>query len=259
MEKCDRSIRWCDEAAYKAYEVPRFRCTGRRTRWPIDNIPTGLYACGVQSEAVPRSVTSESRQKLLRAAISLVREKGYTATTVDQVCERAGLTKGAFFHYFKSKDALALASANYWTQCSKAVFTSAPYNSHADPLDRILGHLEFRKAMLASGLRDITCFAGTVVQEVYASHPDLARACEASISDRAAELEKDVEAAMKKHRIRGGWTAASLALHVQAVVQGAIVVAKAKGGTEVAIESIDHLRRYIELLFANRRRGTGKR
>ncbi len=53
----------------------------------------------------------------MSAAISLVREKGYAATTVDQVCEKAGLTKGAFFHYFKSKDALAVASANYWTQC----------------------------------------------------------------------------------------------------------------------------------------------
>jgi TetR/AcrR family transcriptional repressor of nem operon len=219
-----------------------------------------LYADGVQSQATPQSGSSESRQKLLSAAISLVREKGYTATTVDQVCERAGLTKGAFFHYFKSKDALAVASANYWTQCSKAVFASASYNAHADPLDRILGHLEFRKAMLARELADITCFAGTVLQEVYASHPDLARACEASISERAAELEKDIDAAMKKHRIRGEWTAASLALHVQAVVQGAIVVAKAKGGTEVAIESIDHLRRYIELLFAkNRRRGAGSR
>ncbi len=223
----------------------------------IDYIPTGRYADGVQSEAKPGR--GESRQKLLSAAISLVREKGYTATTVDQVCERAGLTKGAFFHHFKSKDALAVASANYWAQCSKAVFTSAPYNAHADPLDRILGHLEFRKAMLASELPDITCFAGTVVQEVYASHPDLARACEVSINDRAAELEKDIEAAMKQHRIRGGWTAASLALHVQAVVQGAIVMAKAKGGTEVAIESIDHLRRYIELLFGkSRHRGAGK-
>jgi TetR/AcrR family transcriptional repressor of nem operon len=214
----------------------------------------------VQSNAVPPSERGESRQKLVSAAISLVREKGYAATTVDQVCEKAGLTKGAFFHYFKSKDALAVASATYWAQCSKAVFTSAPYNAHADPLDRVLGHLQFRKALLATELRGITCFAGTVVQEVYASHPDIARACEASISDRAAELEKDIEAAMKQHRVRGEWTAASLALHVQAVVQGAIVVAKAKGGTEVAIESIDHLRRYIELLFGKgRRKGAGSR
>ncbi|MEP7330292.1 MAG: TetR/AcrR family transcriptional regulator, partial [Betaproteobacteria bacterium] len=45
------------------------------------------------------------------------------------------------------------------------------------------------------------------------------------------------------------WTAESLALHTQAVLQGAFILAKAKGGAAVAIESIDHLYRYIELLF----------
>jgi TetR/AcrR family transcriptional regulator, transcriptional repressor for nem operon len=54
---------------------------------------------------------------------------------------------------------------------------------------------------------------------------------------------------MKRYRIRANWTAASLALHTQAVLQGAFVLAKAKGGAAVAASSIDHLRRYIELLF----------
>jgi len=67
----------------------------------------------MESHAAPRPLRSESRQKLLDAAISLVREKGYAATTVDQVCERAGLTKGAFFHYFESKDALAADCSSY--------------------------------------------------------------------------------------------------------------------------------------------------
>ena len=203
----------------------------------------------IESDAAPRSVRAGSRQKLLDAAISLVREKGYAATSVDQVCERAGVTKGALFHHFKSKDALAHAAASRWSEGSDAVFASAPYQAHADPLDRFLGYLEFRKAMLARELQEITCFAGTMVQEVYASHPDLARACEASIDSNAAMIEKDIEAAMKQHRIRAQWTAASLALHTQAVLQGAIILAKGKGGVDVAIDSIDHLRRYIELLF----------
>jgi TetR/AcrR family transcriptional repressor of nem operon len=219
--------------------------------------PVGMLVC-MESESVPQSASTGSRQKLLDAAISLVREKGYAATSVDQVCERAGLTKGAFFHHFKSKDALALAAANYWAELSCEVFATAPYHAHGDPLDRVLGYLEFRKAMFKRDLRDITCFSGTMVQEVYATHPDLARANEATITGHAADIEEDIEAAMKEHRIRARWTAASLALHTQAVLQGSIILAKAKGGTEVAIESINHLRRYIELLFGrDRRRGAG--
>ena len=45
------------------------------------------------------------------------------------------------------------------------------------------------------------------------------------------------------------WTARSLALHTQAVLQGAFILAKAKGTADMAADSVDHLRRYIELLF----------
>ena len=41
----------------------------------------------------------------------------------------------------------------------------------------------------------------------------------------------------------------SLALHTQAVLQGAFILAKANGGPEIAAESVDHLIRYLELLF----------
>jgi TetR/AcrR family transcriptional repressor of nem operon len=55
--------------------------------------------------------------------------------------------------------------------------------------------------------------------------------------------------AMRTYGIEAGWTAKSLAFHTQAVVQGAFILAKAKNGPAIASESIDHLRRYIELLF----------
>jgi TetR/AcrR family transcriptional regulator, transcriptional repressor for nem operon len=63
---------------------------------------------------------------------------------------------------------------------------------------------------------------------------------------------------MKKHRIHAEWTPASLALHTQAVLQGAFILAKAKGGPQVAAESADHLRRYVELLFNRRSREKAK-
>jgi TetR/AcrR family transcriptional repressor of nem operon len=88
-----------------------------------------------------------------------------------------------------------------------------------------------------------------MVQEVYDTCPAIRDACNASISGHAARLEADIAEAMKRRRIRGDWTAQSLALHTQAVLQGAFILAKAKGGAAVAGESIDHLRRYIQLLF----------
>ena len=203
---------------------------------------------------MPQSPRTGSRQKLIDAAISLIRQKGYAATSVEDLCETAGVSKGAFFHHFKSKEALAVASTDYWIECTDSKFAAAPYHAHGDPLERVMGYLEFRKAMLAGKLHELSCLAGTMVQEIFASHPDIARACEASIFGHAATIEKDIAAAIEWHALRPQWTAAGLALHTQAVLQGAFILAKAKGDAAVAIQSIDHLRRYIELLFNEDRR-----
>jgi TetR/AcrR family transcriptional repressor of nem operon len=88
-----------------------------------------------------------------------------------------------------------------------------------------------------------------MLQETYDSSPAIRAACDASISEHAAKIEADIAEAMAQHGIEADWTAESLALHTQAVLQGAFILAKAKGGPEIAASSVEHLRRYIELLF----------
>ena len=190
-----------------------------------------------------------AREKLLDASLVLVREKGYSATSVEELCAKAGVTKGAFFHHFESKEALGVAAANRWSELSSALFKEAPYHKHRDPLDRVLGYLDFRRALLKGEVAEFSCLAGTMVQEVYRTHAAVREACEASISGHAAMLAADIAAAMKVHGVRAKWSAQSLALHTQAVLQGAFILAKAQGGPDAAAASIDHLRRYIELLF----------
>jgi len=191
----------------------------------------------------------------LEAAVSIIRAKGYAATTVDELCASAGVTKGAFFHHFRTKDDLAVAAAAHWSDMTGAFFADAPYHHHADPLDRVLGYIDFRKAILQGQVREFTCLVGTMVQEAYASHPEIRDACDASISEHAATVEADIAAAMEAHGVESDWTAGSLALHTQAVLQGAFILAKAKGGPDIAAASIDHLKRYIAMLF--RRAGSG--
>jgi TetR/AcrR family transcriptional repressor of nem operon len=191
----------------------------------------------------------ESKTKILDAALHVIRAKGYEATRIEDVCEAAGLTKGSFFYHFKSKEDLALAAVDYWGEMTGAFFASAPYHESADPLERLLAYVDFRKAILQGCLPDFTCLVGTMVQETYDTHPAIREACNMSISSHAEALVPDIEEAMRQHRIQAAWTAESLALYTQAAIQGAFVLAKAKHGPEIAAACIDHLRRYIELLF----------
>jgi TetR/AcrR family transcriptional repressor of nem operon len=192
----------------------------------------------------------QSKTKLLDAALHVIRSKGYTATRIEDICEVAGLTKGSFFHHFKSKEDLARAAAEYWSAATTSLFAAAPYRELSDPRDRLLAYVNFRKALLQGDLPDFTCLVGTMVQEVYVTHPAIREACEASISGHAATLEADIAECMRQYHVDADWTPQSLALYTQAVIQGAFILAKAKHSREVAATSIDHLRRYLEMLFA---------
>jgi len=203
----------------------------------------------------------QSKAKLLDAAIRVVRTKGYNATRIEDVCAEAGVTKGSFFHHFKSKDDLALAALKHWKALSSDLFANAPYHLATDPLDRVLAYVDFRKSILTGELPEFTCFAGTMVQETYATNPPIRAACESSICGHAKTLEADIEEAMRKYRVTEEVTAASLARHTQCVIQGAFILAKATGSAAVAAESLDHLHRYLTLLFRaprNRRAARGR-
>ncbi|WP_084798359.1 TetR/AcrR family transcriptional regulator [Pleomorphomonas koreensis] len=191
-----------------------------------------------------------ARRKLLDAAMIILRKKGYAATTVDDLCAAAGVAKGSFFHHFDGKEALAVAAAEYWSATTGALFAAAPYHAPDDPLDRVLGYIDFRKAILMGEPAAFSCVAGTLLQETFETHPAIRDACAAAIFDHAARLEADIDAAIARHGIAGGVTAASLARHAMAVLQGAFILAKATGDAAIAASSVDHLRRYVGLLFS---------
>ncbi len=190
-----------------------------------------------------------AKDKLLDASLTLIREQGFAATTVDDLCTRAGVTKGAFFHHFESKEALGVEAANHWSRVTAALFATAPFHSPLDPLARVRAYLAFRKSLLRGDVSEFTCVAGTLVQETHASSPAIRAACAACIFGHAETLVEDFAGAMKKRGLEGDFTAQSLAAHTQAVLQGAFILAKARDSARIAIESVEHLERYIELLF----------
>ena len=199
-------------------------------------------------EAAPSIAEPNARTRLLLAALDVIRARGYSATSVDQICAAAGVTKGGFFHHFASKEALAVAAADFWSLTTGALFADAPYHRHADPLDRVLGYIDFRAGLLDGPVERFTCLVGTMVQEAFATSPAIRDACEASISGHARTLEADIAEAMTRYGVTGT-TAACLALHTQAVLQGGFILAKARGGPEAAADSVAHLKRYFTLLF----------
>jgi len=190
-----------------------------------------------------------SKTALLDAALHLIRAKGYSATRIEDICEEAGLTKGSFFHHFKSKEDLALRAAAHFAARADAAFATAPYQSIADPYDRLLGYVDFRISILQGSLPDYTCLLGTMVQETFDTYPAIRAACDTHISAHAAAVAEIITEAKSLYAPDAQWSAESLALYIQAVIQGAFILAKAKQGPQVAADCLGHLRRYLKTQF----------
>lgn len=199
------------------------------------------------------ATASDARQRLLGAALVLVRRQGFAATTIDQLCALANTTKGGFFHHFASKEALGIAAAQHWSATTEPFFATAAYHAAPKAMDRVLGYLDLREAMIEGDTDAFSCLAGTLAQEVHQSHPTIARAAQGAIEEHARTLEADLAAALGSGADRYA-QAHSLAMHIQVVLQGAFVIAKAQGDVAAARQSVRHLKTYIAMIC----KGEGK-
>jgi TetR/AcrR family transcriptional regulator, transcriptional repressor for nem operon len=196
------------------------------------------------------------RRKLLDATLHVVRAQGYAGASVDDICREAGVTKGSFFHHFKSKDELAVAATEHWTGVTSNLFAGAPYQAIADPRERVLAYIDFRASLIQGGLPDFTCLLGTMVQETYDTHPSICEACNLAILTHARTVEQDLADAKRLYAPKASWAPGSVALFTQAAIQGAFILAKAQHSPDAARQTIAHLRNYVASLLPGEGRTT---
>ncbi len=197
----------------------------------------------------------DSQEKILSSAIDVIRSQGYASATVADVCDRAGVTKGSFFHHYGSKDEMTLAAVDLWSRRAESLFASAPYHDLEDPFDRLLGYIDFRRQLVRGELAEYTCLLGTLAQEVHETHADIREACDQGIGEHINVLAVEIEAAREKYCPNARWSSASVARFIQTVLQGSFVLAKMTQSPEAALEALDHLERYFTSLFEGPRGG----
>lgn len=183
---------------------------------------------------------------MVGAAVDLFRRHGYAATTVDQICAAAGVTKGAFFHHFESKEALAEATLERWQEYMAAAYERVPYAAIADPRAKLSACMDYFIEMMSNTKQVRSCLAGTIVQEISESHERLreaAQACFVCGESRFAALVEDVcRVAPAKLEV----DSESLAQLWMATIQGSLLLSKASGDASVVARNMRHAKQYIE-------------
>jgi TetR/AcrR family transcriptional repressor of nem operon len=195
------------------------------------------------------TTTTSPKVKLLNAALRAIRRQGYAGTSVDDICREAGVTKGSFFHHFKGKDDLAIAATEHWTAVTGQMFAGAAYHALPDPRERVLAYVDLRAQLVQGDLPDFTCLLGTMVQEAYTTHPSIREACDRAILFHARTVEADLAEAKRQYAPHADWDPLDVALFIQATIQGAFIVAKARNDAHAATNAIAHLHTYLASLL----------
>ncbi len=91
---------------------------------------------------MPPTEQLDTRNRLLQAAASLMWERSFQSTGVDELCERANAKKGSFYHFFPSKADLAVAAIECsWEQVKKAIFEPL-FSQEISGLNQLRGLVE---------------------------------------------------------------------------------------------------------------------
>jgi TetR/AcrR family transcriptional repressor of nem operon len=192
---------------------------------------------------------SPTKEKLLEAAQQLMLAKGFPATTVDEICETAGFTKGSFFHYFASKEQLGKEVLDrFYCSFQQRVYQGA-LRQKSDPLQRVYGYVDRFIELSDNPESPSGCLLGNFTQELSDTHPEIRSLCARRFAEWAATLKQDLDEAKAKYAPKAPFDTQSLAEYLIAVLQGSQILAKAKQDKGVFRQNLRHFRRYIKTLF----------
>jgi TetR/AcrR family transcriptional regulator, transcriptional repressor for nem operon len=169
---------------------------------------------------------NQSKERILASAKELFLARGYAATTVDAICEKAELTKGSVYYFFDSKEDLGLAVLDWSLGRSAQMLASGPHVRIADPVEKafaFLKHLEKCSPEIWSG----GCLLGSFSLELADTNSRMQQAVagmfQALADDFAEKLRPIAALCGGKHAP----SASELANTLLGLLEGSIVLAKA--------------------------------
>jgi TetR/AcrR family transcriptional repressor of nem operon len=189
-----------------------------------------------------------TKETILDCAQTLVLEKGFTATSLDEICAKAGITKGGFFHYFKNKEQLGAEMVDRYAQRAGEAIMSCVSCCGADPLDRVLGYIDATSRMCLDPANK-GCLIGTMTQELHESHPLISCCCGEKFLEMRDTLHRDLVAAAAVYEMDQSVDLAGLAEMFISTLQGGFILAKATKDRQAIVRVMSHYRSYVKSLF----------
>jgi TetR/AcrR family transcriptional regulator, transcriptional repressor for nem operon len=185
----------------------------------------------------------------VQAAVGLILRNGFHATGVDAICEQAGVTKGSFFHHFKSKDDIGLAVISWWSAMGTGLYAKAWEDEAVDPLDQLFAMLDIMESFANRPDEPCVCAIGMMAQEMAATHPEIRQHCSMELNVWTQNVATLLTKAQAVHKPAMSFEAEEVAWYLNSLWQGSMLIAKTREDQGMIVRNLRHARAYLQSLF----------
>lgn len=197
---------------------------------------------------------SDTRQKLIEAAMELFAFQGYERTGLAQVARRAGANPGSLYYFFPTKEDLLAATLERRKELLRPEVLAPIWERVTDPIERVFGLLAGYRQMLVMTEFDHGCPIGNLVLELANTHPVIRRLLVENFDNWLNEVQACFEAA--RERLPARVEPRQLAVFVLTTMEGAVMLARSYRDFEAYDAAVVTLRDYVDRLLAEGREWT---
>lgn len=194
-----------------------------------------------------------TRERLLAATKKLVMSKGFAGTSIDDVLKATGLTKGAFFHHFKSKADLADQLMRWYAEQDMKMFRTfmaAAEATYDDPLDQLLKFLKDFEIYLSNPENPPRgCMYALYTYEDDHFDNNVKGFVAETLQTWTAMYIRKFQEVIDLYPPAKPVTAKKLAEMFVSVVEGGLILERAYGNPGMTARQSEQFRDYLELLF----------
>jgi TetR/AcrR family transcriptional regulator, transcriptional repressor for nem operon len=188
-----------------------------------------------------------AKEKLIRTARNLMLAQGYPITSVDDIIEAAGVSKGSFYHYFDSKEELALTAMHEFLADGAALMMDGPFRDIADPRNRSIAFLKHVESV-AMRLWDHGCLLVMFSVELAGTSPRVREETSAVLIDLIDRVGSILRPLTKEGGGNMPMTADAMANVYMAIIDGSLVFARATGDSSCIARNLKTFRQQIEAM-----------
>jgi AcrR family transcriptional regulator len=192
---------------------------------------------------------SDTRQRIVMAAMELFWEKGYNSTSIADILGRAGANSGSLYHFFPGKQDLLTAVLDTYLQGIRPMLLDPAWQGVEDPLDRIFVLLDRYRGFLVETDCFYGCPIGNLALEIHEPDPAVREKLAANFSAWTQAIEECLQAAAD--RLPADVDRKALAQFVLTTMEGGVMQARTHRSLEPFDASVSQLRHYFDRLTAS--------